>query len=131
MGILLVLAIATTVIGVGLFEYYVEISTTATAEANVFWDGNPSYEIDIDESFSCMVGNNTTYYHNISAVKTTTVKFNITSDEGLTTEIIYEGNPITELILIGGELYDIQTVYTFDEYASAGNYNATIRVEHL
>jgi len=131
MGILLVLAIATTVIGVGLFEYYVNIDTEVTVSANLYWDGSPAEEIIINEDHNEYAGNCTNYTHTLQANNTVTVSFNITNDIGINASVIYAGNAITQLELIGGVLYNIETLYCIDPMATSGNYNATIRVEHL
>lgn len=129
MSALIVLVLSASLVIGGIFTYYVNIDTEVTVSANLYWDGSPAEEIIINENHNEYAGNCTNYTHTLQANNTMTVFFNITEDIGINASVTYEGNAITQLELIGGQLYNIKTIYCIDPMATSGIYNATIRVE--
>ena len=129
-GILLFMVIMTSamIVGATILGFYLQLTPTVTVDNLITFDGQPAEELITTEDFNTIPGTTTTFNHTVESEENLEIFFTWTNETGITTTVLYLGNPVNQLTLVAGVEYDIQTQYIVDSMAKSGTYNTSLEI---
>jgi len=121
-----------------VLTYFVKNETHIYSHGlKIEWDNQLAEDLNIDNTIHLNASEIKTFPHTIKyngtseGISNVTVNFTWSDvPEGITAEIIYLGNPITQLVLEKGILYNIDTRYTADLLLKSGEYYANLKISY-